>query len=277
MRAVLFLSLVLVMVLGTGGVLFSQEEEEEAAMETTTTTVTADTATQTVVASSPTVMDIQRLNTKEELYSIELRNVDLGDLFRLIAHDYQLNILVDKNVSGTVTASLTNISLEEALESIAEMQGLLLEKKKNVIVVKRNLITKVFLLNHLEARSLLEEATSSSTSGTETTETSTEGESTSSSTTSSSSTSSTAARLYDLLSDQGKVLLGRQPNSLMVIDYPENVAKVEEYINMVDKGMTSRVFKLKYISARTLVGEGTVSSDSGEESTDQAEDTGEEG
>ncbi|MFA7677585.1 MAG: hypothetical protein WCY34_05380, partial [Candidatus Omnitrophota bacterium] len=37
-----------------------------------------------------------------------------------------------------------------------------------------------------------------------------------------------------LLSGDGKVLFGDEPNSLMVIDYPENIQKVEEYLAMVD-------------------------------------------
>ncbi|MDD3296539.1 MAG: tetratricopeptide repeat protein [Candidatus Omnitrophica bacterium] len=37
-----------------------------------------------------------------------------------------------------------------------------------------------------------------------------------------------------LLSGDGEVLFGDEPNSLMIIDYPENIQKVEEYLAMVD-------------------------------------------
>ena len=58
------------------------------------------------------VLEIKRLESEAALYSIELRDVQLNDLFRVIAHDYNLNILIDPAVSGTITASFTNISLE---------------------------------------------------------------------------------------------------------------------------------------------------------------------
>jgi Flp pilus assembly secretin CpaC len=37
-----------------------------------------------------------------------------------------------------------------------------------------------------------------------------------------------------LLSSSGQILFGDEPNSVMVIDYPENIKRVEEYLNMVD-------------------------------------------
>lgn len=40
--------------------------------------------------------------------------------------------------------------------------------------------------------------------------------------------------ITDLLSSEGKVLFGDEPNSILVIDYPENLKKIEEYLAMVD-------------------------------------------
>lgn len=40
--------------------------------------------------------------------------------------------------------------------------------------------------------------------------------------------------IKDLLSSEGKILYGDEPNSILVIDYPENIKKVEEYLAMVD-------------------------------------------
>ncbi|RKY38389.1 MAG: hypothetical protein DRP72_01870 [Candidatus Omnitrophota bacterium] len=208
------------------------------------------------------ILEIKKI--KEDSYSIELRDVDLVDLFRVIAHDYNFNILIDKKVKGKVTASLTNISLEEALETIAQMHNLKLEKKGKVLIIKPNLITRVFLLKHIEAKSLLR-AEESVTEGESVQEMRGSEEASMQEATASSeetegtqevgsTTSSKEATIYELLSEDGKVLLGIQPNSIMVIDYPENIEKIEAYINMVDKGMASRIFKLKYISAKDIVG-----------------------
>ena len=42
------------------------------------------------------------------------------------------------------------------------------------------------------------------------------------------------SNIKSLLSVEGKVLYGNEQNSLVVIDYPENVERVKEYLNMVD-------------------------------------------
>ena len=120
----------------------------------------------TLTAAVP-VLEIKRLETEEPLYSFELRDVDITDLFRVLAHDYKLNLMVDKDVQGTVTASLTNVSLEEALETIAESHNLILKKKANITKVVPNLITKTFTLKYVEAKNILESSGSSSTSTTE--------------------------------------------------------------------------------------------------------------
>lgn len=42
------------------------------------------------------------------------------------------------------------------------------------------------------------------------------------------------SNIKSLLSAEGKVLYGNEQNSLVVIDYPENVERVKEYLDMVD-------------------------------------------
>lgn len=46
--------------------------------------------------------------------------------------------------------------------------------------------------------------------------------------------SQNASDIQSLLSDDGQVLFGDEPNSVLVIDYPENIKRVEEYLSMVD-------------------------------------------
>ncbi len=40
--------------------------------------------------------------------------------------------------------------------------------------------------------------------------------------------------IKSLLSSEGRILFGSEPNSILVIDYPENIKKIEEYLKMVD-------------------------------------------
>ncbi len=211
--------------------------------------------TQSVQETS--ILKIKCSKEKPNLFTIELKNADLADFFRVLAHNYYLNIIVDEKIKEKITASFTEVTLEEALERIVDMYGLKLEKKGKVIFIKPNLVTKIFYLHHVEAKSLLETSeneiqTQDISSGEETAK-------------------SRVATIYDLLSGEGKVLLGKQPNSIMVIDYPENIEKIKTYIEMVDKGMSSRIFKLKYISAKEIVGKLKESEEETEESEETAE------
>jgi len=187
-------------------------------------------------------LGIKKTDKNTELYSIELRDVELTDFFRVIAHDYQLNILVDKDIKGKVYASLTNISIEDAMQEIAHMNNIQIEKRGNVLVVKPYLDSKVFFLNHIKAEELLNAGQSTEGQG------------------GTSQARAASATIYDLLSVSGKVLLGRTPNSLMVIDYPDNLEQIEKYLKMVDWGMESRIFKLDYLKAGDIAGQKSSSS-----------------
>jgi len=202
--------------------------------------------------SSP-VMEINRLDTKEPLYSIELRDVPLLDLFRVIAHDYKMNILVDKDITGTITASLNNIPMDEALDAIADMSNLTIEKKGNIIKVGPNLITKTFQLKYVEAKKLLGVGSSTNNSASSSSAAQSGG---------SSSLSRQESGVFDLISDKGKILLGDQPNTLTIVDSPLYVKKVEDYLKVVDQPMARRVFKLKYLRATDVVGQPVASSTS---------------
>jgi len=229
------------------------------------------------------VMEIKRLESEESLYSIELRDVQLNDFFRVIAHDYDLNIIVDREVSGAITASFTSISLEEALDGIAELSNLTVQKKGNIFRVSPNLITKIFLLKYTEAKNILqavsapgaEGASAAGTSAASAAGTSAApaaGTSAAPAAGTSSVPADTAApagrlgpsstmvqsTIYDLLSAQGKIFLGEKPNSIIVIDYPTNMKKIEDYLNSVDQKMTSRIFKLKYLKSTDVVGQPVV-------------------
>ena len=208
-----------------------------------------DTNTETALPEAAPVMEIKRSETEESLYSFELRDVAIGDLFRALAHDYKLNLLVDKEVDGTVTASLANVSLEEALETIAESQNLILQKKGNVTRVSPHFVTKIFRLKYIEAQGIFDSSSSSEDA----------------------SSSSTSNVFGDLLSEKGKVFLGKQPNSIVVIDYPPNVEKVEIYLNEMDKKMARRVFKLNYLKAADVVGKSSTTTSSSESSSSSAE------
>jgi type II secretory pathway component HofQ len=218
----------------------------------------ADTMNKPLTPPAP-VIEIKRLEAEEPVYSIELRNVDLIDLFRVMAHDYSLNMVVDSEVTGTLTASFTNVSLEEALQTIAEMSNLVVKKKGNIIRISLNLVTKTFTLKNIEANKLLSGQRSATATGAAAAPGGAAAPGAAAAlglaAAPGSAATSSLSNIYDLLSDKGKILVGNQPNSIMVIDYPTNIDKISAYLDAVDLRMSSRVFKLKYLKAGEVVGD----------------------
>lgn len=174
--------------------------------------------------------------TENDLFSIELREAEIGDLLRVLAHDYNLNIIMDKDVKGKISASFTNIGLEEALERIAENHNFILQKTGNVIKVIPNFVTRTFVLKYIEAKKLFESSSGEQGQGMPTTGPEASPPIPTQTTTAGAGTGTTfkANTIYDLLSDKGKVFYDNETNSIMVIDYPANVERVAHYLEKID-------------------------------------------
>lgn len=177
------------------------------------------------------VMKIRQLEKEGQVYSFELKDADIRDVFKVLAYDHKLNLLVDNDVQGAITATMSEVSLGQFLEAIAKSLNLVIENNGNFFIVKPDLITRVFILKYIEARDVLNPSKNDAAE-----------------------TTKRESTIYDLLSAKGKLLLSKQPNSIMVIDYPPNVKKVEDYLNEIDRRMSSQVFKLKYLKASDIAG-----------------------
>ena len=237
----------------------------ERAEESASPASPAQEETPSAVAPVIEIRELPAAAGSPALYAMEFRDADIGDVFRVLAHDYHLNMLVDGRVSGRVTASLTNVSLDEALTALAASNHLALVKDGRILKLTPNVLTKTFVLRHVEAAAILGAPQAGAPS--------------SASQAASDSGSAEAAptaqgAIYGLLSADGKVLLGSQPNSLMVIDYPEPMQQVEAFLQMVDQRMASRVFTLKYLSAAELVGRSQATSPSAQSASAQPLMTG---
>lgn len=183
-------------------------------------------------------MEIRRLETEKPRYSIELRQAPLQDFFRLIAHDYDFNLMVDERVRGRITVSFTNVSLEQVLEMIAREKGLVIDQDNDIMIVRPQFITRVFSLRHLSLDFVLGEEPGADVVVDDDDPSITQ--------------RGRRGDIYDLLSRHGKIIPNRHANSIVVIDYPRNVEKVERFIEVVDSTPSRRVFKIEHFSIKEL-------------------------
>jgi type IV pilus assembly protein PilQ len=99
----------------------------------------------------------------EIIESLEFREVDIKDVLRQLAKQYNLNIVFSEAVKGLVTVQLSNVSIEQALDSIITVNGFAYTKKENVYKVttpeeaaREGMQTRLFKLNNADATKLKE-------------------------------------------------------------------------------------------------------------------------
>ena len=71
------------------------------------------------IATADTFLPAGYSDDKEETISINVKDIEIGDFFRGLAKRRNINIIVGKNVSGTISVSLHNIPLTKALYAVS--------------------------------------------------------------------------------------------------------------------------------------------------------------
>lgn len=67
-----------------------------------------------------------------EKISLDIKGMDIIDVLKMLASKTQMNLVVDKNVSGRVTVFLKDVSPKEALEAILASNNLIQEKEGQI-------------------------------------------------------------------------------------------------------------------------------------------------
>lgn len=142
--------------------------------------------------------------------SLEFREVDIKDVLRQLATQYNLNIVFSESVKGFVTVHLGNVSIDQALDSIITVNGFAYTKKENVYKVtsqaeaqREGRQTKLFKLNNAEAAVIKD-------------------------------------TLQKVLSSDGSIEADARSNSIVITDSPFVLAKIESMIVSLD-GITPQV------------------------------------
>ncbi|MHB8836173.1 MAG: secretin N-terminal domain-containing protein [Candidatus Methylomirabilia bacterium] len=150
-------------------------------------------------------------------FSLEFRDADIKDVLRLLGQENDLNILVGDDVTGKVTVSFKEVTLDQALLSILQSFGYSYSTTDGIVLVTRSPILGKFVSRAVKILYLVDSVSvSSDTSGT----TGTSGTSTSSNTGSTSSSSSSGG--------SASTTEGNQAQSAIVERQLEQLAKTLE-------------------------------------------------
>jgi len=83
--------------------------------------------------------------------SFSFKEARVQDAIRLIAGQYGLNVVIGKAQAGTLTATLTDVTVEQAMTTVSQATGCEYTLQDNVLVVNpAGLSTQVFQLHYLD-------------------------------------------------------------------------------------------------------------------------------
>ncbi len=169
------------------------------------------------------------LAPKIMLDALELRDMDINDVLKLLAQKGSLNVIAGKSITGRVTMYLQNVDVRDALIIILKANGLAYYEEYGVLQimtaqeyeqlygVKFGVVTKRRILR---LQSI--------------------------------SPDDAMAILNQAKSTLGKIVADNQSNTIMIEDVPSNIGYLERYARMIDAPLESRVYKLQHAQAEAL-------------------------
>lgn len=162
---------------------------------------------------------------------LDLKNMDVLDVLKLISQKSGWNIVAGQSVQGTVTVYLKDVSVEDALTIIADAYGWAYVSDGGIIKVMtapeyeqkygqqfgQEFSTKIKQLSFASAADL-------------------------------------SAVLTQVKSSQGKIIADPNSNTLIMLDLPDKIAEMEAIIAQIDVPVQTKVFDLSYAKAEDLSG-----------------------
>jgi type II secretory pathway component GspD/PulD (secretin) len=158
--------------------------------------------------------------------SLDLKNVDIVELLRIVSLKTNKTIVPGKDVAGRITIYLSNVSFNDVLDVILLTQGLALNKKDNVYYVMTEAEYKrIFGQDYIDHRKI------------------------------------ETIKLYyakpsvvfnalgQLKSDVGKIVVDESTGTIILIDIPERLELLKKAISQLDQPLATATFDLNYIKA----------------------------
>jgi len=161
--------------------------------------------------------------------SLDLRGVELSELFRILSLKTGLTIVPTKEVSGRINIFLNNQTFEDALDIILVSQDLAYERKGDILY-----IMTAAEYEPLYGRRYNEKRTIKNLK----------------------LTYAQPATVFDALSqiksEIGKVVVDKTSGTLILLDVPDKLALMEQTVRQLDQPPQTAIFDLKYAASKEL-------------------------
>jgi len=196
----------------------------------------------------PTMITDEKVLDKDARYSLYVRDAEVKDILLGFGRKSPYNFVISPEVKGQVTVDLKDVGLEQALTAVLTPGNLTYRKDGDIIWVEApGASPEMFQLDYVitqrtGSRSITNtnigvDNTSNNTSSATTTGSTSLGTSGGTDTVSSNETSDIFASIENdlklLMSEKGKMSINREAGLVTVVDYRENLRRVNEYLAKV--------------------------------------------
>ena len=90
------------------------------------------------------------IGSKGKLYSLRVREAQIQDVLLALAQESGENLVVDPEVTGTITVNLNRVTLEQALDAILGQLGFSFHREGSIIRISKPVLeTKIFQVNYI--------------------------------------------------------------------------------------------------------------------------------
>jgi type IV pilus assembly protein PilQ len=208
----------------------SQQASQQAVQQATTAAATVATQqAATAAANAP-----QAGHYTGEPISVNLKDVDLKDFFRLIHEISGLNVVLDPNVKGTLTIVLDEVPWDQALDIVLQNNGLDKQLTGNVLRVA----TRETLKKEAESQRDLEKAQAEAVAPVTVTRVLSYAKAT-----------TMRDTLKKFLSARGDILSDDRSNQLIIRDIPSVIPTIDNLIRQLDRKSQQVEIEARVVSA----------------------------
>lgn len=179
-----------------------------------------------LLSVNPLFAQQQKLSQQSNKISLDIKGMDIVDVLKMLSTRSGMNIVMGKNVTGKVTLFLKNVDLWDAFEIILSANDLAYERKGDIINVmtqrdyelqyggryQDKKQAKIIHLKYAKAADL-------------------------------------SRALNQIKTNLGRIVVDDGSNTLALIDAPEKVKEMEDFINTTDLPVQTKVFSLNYAQA----------------------------
>lgn len=173
----------------------------------------------------------QAVAGEEKKISLDLKGIDINELFKVLSEKSGMTIITTPGVSGRVTVFMDRLSFDDALDVVATMQDLAYDKKGSVVkVMTASEYEKAFGKKFGERKETVTVKLAYA------------------------KPANVLAVISSLKSDLGKIISDESTGTIIIIDTPQAAGLIVDTVKELDKPLESEVFDINYARFADLKG-----------------------